>query len=136
MSNFPRNRYKSDELLALFDQTGVKNLDGDFFKTIEVNGEELEIYFPVNEGNIQNSSIERARRLLNNIQELDNQVQDSCETDYNKSNFHVENFMLYLAIIEIKEDGASFRYYGERVNTEWDAVFRENDLGIWEKVNF
>lgn len=136
MSNLPKNRYKSEELLALFDQAEVQNLDGDFYKTIEANGEEIEIYFPTNEGNVQNSSIERARRLLTNIQELDNQVQDSCEAEYKKSSFHIENFMLYLAAIEVKEDGASFRYYGERVNTEWDAVFRENDQGIWERVNF
>ena len=77
-----------------------------------------------------------ARSALSQIRELDNLVQDSCESEYRKSNFHVRNYLLYLAIIEIKEDIVSFRYYGERVNTEWGAIFREDQKGIWKKVNF
>jgi len=136
MNNFPRNRYSPNEMLKLFDQAEMQEVGGDFFKSIEVNGEELEIYFPNKGGEVDEKHISSARSILTHIKELDNLVQDSCEAEYQNSSFHVRNFMLYLAIIEIKEDEVSFRYYGERVNTEWGATFRENDKGIWEKVNF
>jgi hypothetical protein len=136
MNNFLRNRYSSDELLSLFEQAEMQEVQGESFKSIEVNGEELEIYFPNKDEEVKSEHISRARSILDNIKELDNLVQDSCEAEYQKSNFHVRNFMLYLAIIEIKETEVLLRYYGERVNTEWGAVFRENDNGTWEKVNF
>jgi hypothetical protein len=44
--------------------------------------------------------------------------------------------MLYLAVIDIKDDCVSLKYYGECVNTEWDAIFKQNAAGVWEKVNF
>jgi hypothetical protein len=136
MKNFPRNRYNPDELLSVFERAEMNSVHGEFFKSIEAKGVELEIYFPNKAGQVETTHISRARSVLTQVQELDNLVQDSCENEYQKSNFHIGNFLLYLAIIEIKESQVSFRYYGERVNTEWLAIFKEDENGIWKKVNF
>ncbi|MGX5203249.1 hypothetical protein [Aliikangiella sp. IMCC44632] len=136
MTNFPRNRYNPVELMSLFDSKEIETCDGDFFKSFELDGSELEIYFPEENGVVQEKYLEKARHVIQDIRLLDNLVQDSCENEYLKSKLHVDNFMLYLAFIEIKIDEVTLRYYGEKVNTEWDAVFREKTHDIWEKVNF
>lgn len=99
MNNFPRDRYNSDEFLTLFDRAGMQDVQGDFFKSIKANDEELEIYFPNKNGKVENKHIERAKSILSQIRVLDNQVQESCEAEYEKSDFHVRNFMQYLVII-------------------------------------
>ena len=67
---------------------------------------------------------------------MDNLVQESCQLEYKKSKFHKRNFELYLAFIEIKPDVAVLRSYGSRVNIEWNAVFKEDENGHWDKVSF
>lgn len=136
MNDFQKNRYDSNKLLALFDKAELQEDKGDFFKSFEANDEELAIYFPAKNGVVERKDINRARSLLAQIRALDNLVQDSCKADFEKSDYHVRNFLLYLAYIEIKDNEVSLRYFGERVNTEWDAIFRENNSGNWEKVNF
>lgn len=136
MNNFPRNRYHSDLMLSLFESSDIKECSGDYYKAFEMHGEEFEIYFPHTEGVIDEKYFQKARRLLGHIKELDNLVQDSCEEEFIKSKIDVRNFLLYLAIIEVGKDEVALRYYGKRVNTEWNAIFTEESNGSWVKVNF
>ena len=136
MTDFPRNRYNSDELISLFESEPVEECEGDYFKSLKLSNGELDFYFPSENNVVNDKYIETARRVILNIRLLDNLVQDSCESEYIRTKLHVRNFMLYLASVEIKKNEVALRYYGEKVNTEWDAIFREDADGKWEKVNF
>lgn len=136
MNEFPKNRYDPKQLLTLFDSSAMEECKGDFYKSLDVNGEELEVYFPSTNGTVAQQYIDKARRVLQNIKEMDNLVQDSCNNECKRTGIHKRDFELYLAYINIEEYEVALTYYGLRVNTEWNAIFRETGEGLWEKVNF
>lgn len=94
--------------------------------------------------------IERARELCLRINEFDNQVQQSCESDFQHSRLDQSYkeflekqglsddaaYALHLVYITIGVNSAKLHYYGTFVNTEWDAEFARDDFGNWQKVNF
>jgi len=123
-------------MLSRFEDSEIKACGGDCYKSFVANEQEIEIYFPHRDGVIDEEYFQKCRRLLEKITELDNLVQYSCEEEYAKSSFHVRDFMLYLAMIEIGEEEVALRYFGQIVNTEWDAIFKEQGNGNWVKVNF
>ncbi|MBQ4851116.1 hypothetical protein [Pseudoalteromonas sp. MMG012] len=135
-NHFPKNRFKPAALLDALGTKNVECLSDDYFIAFECIEHEFEIYFPEIKGNIPENYFNLAKKVIENINLLDNLVQESCEKEASKSKFGVENFMLELAFIKLKESEVCFRYWGQIVNTEWDAVFRMNEGGNWEKVNF
>jgi hypothetical protein len=74
-------------------------------------GKELEIYVTNKDGAVKRKNIHRSRSMLTQITSLDNQVQDSCETEYEKSHFHFKKFMLYLVRICIATLRTNFISY-------------------------
>lgn len=135
-----RNRYQKVDLLDQLRKQEPQKDGNEWcfkFECHKYNSEidDFEAYLP--------NSIhehEKYRHLLsdflNHIDYLDNLVQDSCETDYEKSELDIKNYMLHIGYIDLKEGQVSICYYGTAVNTEWEAEFQKNKYGEWIKVNF
>ncbi len=129
---FPRNRYSPESLLAEFIQAPLLGEPGDFFIAINSEFGEIEIRIPASDHETAKSA---AKSVLHQIQELDNQVQQSCEQDSGKSNLDSSNFELALGSITIDTNELTLGYFGIQVNTEWDAKFKLVD-SQWQKQNF
>ena len=74
--------------------------------------------------------------FFEHINELDNMVQDSCESEHKQSGMDISIYKLHIGYIDIKEKSITVCYYGTVVNTEWDVEFQKSDQGEWVKVNF
>ncbi len=129
------NRYKAEEFLTKFKATTHHIEDGEAAFLFQIDGEDLYIFLPLENGVIVHSLVIVAEEVLANIQEFDNQVQQSCAEECLRTGHHARNYELYLAYIRIFLEYVELRYYGLRVNTEWSAIFKKSEVG-WKKENF
>lgn len=139
MSAFPRNRYDVDEFTRGLDSSQVGRDGNEVCISFEISNhdnEEMTIYFPGCTSEPTAALLHRARDICSRICELDNLVQQSCEDEWRRNGLPIENYELYLAHIEVEPEIVRLEYYGTKVNTQWDAQFRQADDGNWAKVNF
>ncbi len=83
---------------------------------------------------------ERIIRVIQAIPELDNMVQRSCKRDFERGE-HTDYLKAcqMLTLVFATYDAGEMRlyYYGEIVNTEWAAVFSEEEqMGDFKPTNF
>lgn len=91
------------------------------------------IYFDIGEAPVDEDCLESARRLMSNIDNIDNEVQEHCALECNRSGLHPRNYEGMLAFITLSRGTARLRYFGTGVNTEWDEIVEERN-GVWEYV--
>ena len=128
-------RYDSNYCVEQFKKN-VPNIIGDeAIIGFELDGEDFEIYMPVSSGAPDQESLEIAEDVMGHLTELDNQVQKSNASECERTGLDPRNYDLYLAYITITKPEIRLTYYGARVNTEWDAVFK-NSGGNWVNINF
>ena len=139
MPDFPRNRYDSTEFVRLFDASDVTDDCGEtcvMLKAAHDLTDEFAIYFPSTENKPSADELSVARKLCSHIGELDNLVQESCESEAKRNDGNPKDYALYLAFAEIDAQDVRLEYYGTFVNTQWSAMFRLCDAGNWIKTNF
>jgi hypothetical protein len=138
MTSFPRNRYDPDEFLRGYNNSPVQFDGGTWcvsFTITHPDSDEMTIWFP---GTVRpdECALRLGREICVKIAQLDNLVQDSCESEFQTYKHDVTNYDLYLAYIKITESTASLEYFGTIVNTQWTAVFKRNESGDWLPENF
>ena len=139
MTDFPLNRYDSAEFVRLFDVSEVTDDCGDTCVMLYPRHDltdEFAIYFPACESEPSATMLSTARNLCSHIADLDNLVQESCESEAIRNEGTPKDYALYIAYAEIETRSASIEYYGTHVNTQWSAKFRLCDDGSWVKTNF
>ena len=139
MTNFPRNRYDSAEFVRLFDASEVTDDCGETCVMLHPRHDltgEFAIYFPSCDSQSTATLLSTARNLCSHIAELDNLVQDSCESESVQNDGNPRDYALYIAFAEVEAQSARLEYYGTYVNTQWSARFRLSDDGSWAKTNF
>jgi len=116
------------ELISNGDEVYLKfDLDHDF-----------EIYFPGYESPpVPEELMTLARSACEQIRLLDNAVQTNLENEARNSKHDPRNFMLHIGYLSVFPDRLQIRYWGEVVNTEWEAEFLWNaGNSSWEPFNF
>ena len=129
------NRYDSDYCSEQFGKSDIKIIKDQAIVAFDLDEQEFEIYMPLVSNEVDPQALELAKDLMCNISEMDNLVQDSNAKECDRTGLDPANYDLYLAYITINGSQANFTYYGERVNTEWDAIFQK-DTNVWQKINF
>jgi hypothetical protein len=89
------------------------------------------IYFDIGEAVVDEDCLESARRLMLNIDSIDNKVQEQCALECNRSGLHPRNYEGMLAFITILRGTARLHYFGTDINTEWDEIVEDRN-GVWE----
>ncbi len=139
MTGFPRDRYDASEFTRGFAASEVVR-DGNelclSFPTSHKLSDEMTIWFPLCGEMPSARLLELACDMCADITQLDNMVQDSCESEYRRNDLGPENYELYLAYAEIEGDTVGLEYFGTRVNTQWNAKFKRSSAGHWLKLNF
>jgi hypothetical protein len=135
---FPRDRYKPEEFVTAFDATKPLAARGDVYSTLNIHGVEIEIYFPECDGlPVPDNLLQLARQACQDVRTLDNLVQCSCESESSKSESDPRSFELHLAYLMVFRDRLHARYWGIKVNTEWEAEFAWNNIDTcWQPTNF
>ncbi len=139
MTAFARNRYDSDEFTRGLESSSIERDGNDICVTFEISNpenEDMTIYFPGCTLELPSSLILRARDVCSHISELDNLVQQSCEEEWRQNGLASDDYELYLAHIDVEAEIVRLEYYGTKVNTQWEARFRQTEDGNWAKVNF
>ena len=129
------DRYDSEYCSEQFEKSEIKIINNQAIVAFDLDEQEFEVYMLVTSNEANSQAMEVAKDLMRNISELDNLVQNSNANECERTGLDPANYDLYLAYITIKDDQANFTYYGERVNTEWDAIFKKEGTA-WKKVNF
>ena len=135
---FKRDRYDPRELLGAIDCAELRsNSDGETYLIFDL-GYDFEIYFPsCDSPPIPDELMNFARLACENIRDLDNAVQANLENDAEKSEHDSRNFMLHIGYLSVLPDRLQIRYWGEIVNTEWEAEFKWSAGKLsWEPLNF
>ena len=129
------NRYNSDYCSEKFKTVAPKVIGDEAIVAFDLDEQEFEVYLPVKSGEPDSEAFEMAKDVMKNIAELDNLVQQSNADECKRTGIDAANYDLYLAYVTICKPEIKLCYYGARVNTEWDAIFKKSGLS-WEKVNF
>lgn len=114
---FKRNRIHGQDYLIEFEKnkTDITRLAEETYIVVK----DLEIHFCED-----NYSLELIQDLLTNISEIDNIVQEFCESYYMNSSIGAENCMVSPAWVEVLEENkVHIQYWGEIVNIELHTVF-------------
>ncbi len=133
---FERNRYSSEEYLKEFKNKKTSIVSSKEDNYIRLN--DLEIHFTDEQLGYALSLIED---VLSNITEIDNMVQKFCADCYNHSqvngsNWHIRNFKVFLAWMEVLEENkVHLQYWGEIVNLELETIFIKEE-GKWKSNYF
>ena len=128
-------RYDSSYCVEQFEAGQPQIIGQEAIWAFDLNEEEFEVYIPALDGQPDPAAFASAKDVMKNITLMDDLVQKSSASECEKTGIDPKNYMLYLAYAKVEEDKASLCYYGEKVNTEWDAIFiREN--GNWNPTNF
>lgn len=130
-----RDRYDPADLeTQLMKQT--PELEGDTWTYSFVGREpEFGVSLQNEGGTISELASKRLRQVLQDLRELDNAVQESCEREAAASTRHLNNFKLDMRFIDLTGPTTKMLYYGTYVNTEWEALFTYED-GKWKRLNF
>lgn len=135
-SRFARDRYDPTRLAAAFKKAQLVTSQTEIYAQLDYD--EIEIYFP--ECQTLPLPVElgdMAERACKSIRVLDNLVQDSCEREAERSEYDDRNFKLHVAYLKVFASRLHIRYWGEIVNTEWEAEFvwdaADNN---WKPANF
>ncbi len=139
MTGFPRNRYDASEFQRGLETSQVVR-DGNelcvSFATSHKLTDEMTIWFPFCGDEPSAELLQLARHMCADINQLDNMVQDSCESECQRNGLGPENYDLYLAFAEIENDIVGLEYFGAKVNTKRNAKFKRSPVGEWAKVNY
>lgn len=128
-------RYDSNYCLKEFEKVQPQIIGNEAIWAFELDGEDFEVYLGLQDGQPDPSALSSAKEVMSLITEMDNLVQESNARECNRTGLDPKNFMLYLAYAKIENGKANLCYYGEKVNTEWDAVLVKEG-GQWKPSNF
>ena len=89
----------------------------------DINGPvNFQVCLPCENREVAERHIEIAKKVLDDIVELDRQARDRPRT---------EDYREHLAYIEIEDDVVQLHYFASTMNTEWGAYFYEQPDGTW-----
>ena len=128
------NRYNPEAFMQCFNGAAIKKYKNEAAVEFTIEEYDYEVYLPLIDGNPDPESITTARDVLGQINTLDNLVQESCASECKRTGISPNNYELYLACIFIGGSSIKLRYYGAKVNTEWDAEFKRNGT-CWVPIN-
>ena len=128
-------RYDSNYCVEQFEMTQPKIIGQEAIWAFDLNEEEFEVYIPAPDGLADPSALASAKDVMRNITSMDDLVQKSNLSECERTGIDPKNYMLYLAYAKVETEKASLCYYGEKVNTEWDAIFVKEE-GKWKPTNF
>ncbi len=135
MLNLRLNRYDSNYCVKQVRQTKPNIIGGDVVIAFMLDDQDFEVYLPLSEGDLLLNYIEIAVDVMTQITRMDNLVQKFNADEYQRTGIASENFYFFLSYVAITENNVKFGYYGELVNTEWEAIFKKSEIE-WVAVNF
>lgn len=135
MADFPRDRYCPDAFVSAFESsTAITNADPPYY-SFAIGDEIIEVHFPERfMEDLTPEDLSLARSALQNVRAMDNLVQETCERNFNRSEYDASQFLFRIAYFEIRGGGAAIRYWGTAVNTEWEATFAPTATGVWRPI--
>ena len=136
---FPRDRYHPATLL---DQLagGVPERDGaEWCLHFSCEDQRLGVsdfwaYLPEPQAG-QQDAIAVLRDFLPQLGRLDNDVQTSCQREWQCSGLDATNFALHIAHLTPVGETMAVEYHGTVVNTSWTAHFKRSASGDWQMGN-
>jgi hypothetical protein len=138
---FARDRYDPGDLMKQFAQQKPRPVCGAWEWELETELGEIGITLPDANGAPAHDEQAFFVEVLGQVRALDNLVQQSCEQECVRTGLGPENYELAIGWVCIEnksliEQTLALTYYGLRVNTSWDAKFKQDAAGIWQPVNF
>ena len=127
MEAFPKNRYSPEEFtngLAGSKQIGTGTDARLAFPISNPEVDGMEIYFPSCDSEPPQELLDVAALACSKIDELDNLVQHSWESECTTKNANSKDYALYFAYIDIEQQTVGLEYCGTYVNTQWNAKFK------------
>ncbi|WP_146567360.1 hypothetical protein [Posidoniimonas corsicana] len=120
-------------MTAFENFSAVADSDPPYY-SLAIGDEAIEVHFPNRFMEpLTPSDISLARRALEHVRHMDNQVQDLCEKD--SRSLDITQFLFRIAYFSVREDQVSITYWGTEVNTEWDAIFERGADGSWSLLH-